>query len=143
MAKRGAKLKLNDTIQKNICNDIKAGVPITHAAVMHGIDKSTFYDWYNKGKKAKSGKFREFYLEVEEAKSVAIALRVRRIYQAGETDWKSDAWWLERVDPDNFGRKDTHRIDANVDADVKADITVNLIEKMKQKRNALNDLGRD
>ena len=106
MAKRGAKLKLNKNLEKQICNDIKAGVPITHAAVMHGIDASTFYAWYNKGKVAKSGKFRDFYLNVEEAKSVAIGLRVRRIYKAGEVDWKSDAWWLERVDPENFGRKD-------------------------------------
>lgn len=138
MAKRGAKLKLNDTLQKNICNDIKAGVPITHAAVMHGIDKSTFYAWYNKGEKAKSGKFREFYLEVEEAKSVAIALRVRRIYQAGETDWKSDAWWLERVDPDNFGRKDHH--DVKMKAEVKAEVTLNLLDKIKEKRKELDGL---
>lgn len=137
MAKRGAKLKLNDTLQKNICNDIKAGVPITHAAVMHGIDISTFYNWYNKGKKAKSGTFRDFYLEVEEAKSVAIALRVRRIYQAGETDWKSDAWWLERVDPDNFGRKDKH--EHKVDASVELSATENLLKDIEKKRSEFNE----
>ena len=125
MAKRGAKLKLNKNLEKQICNDIKAGVPITHAAVMNGIDASTFYAWYNKGKVAKSGKFRDFYLNVEEAKSVAIGLRVRRIYKAGEVDWKSDAWWLERVDPENFGRKDHHTVQSentntNVNMEVKS-----------------------
>lgn len=124
MAKRGAKLKLNKNLEKQICNDIKAGVPITHAAVMNGIDASTFYAWYNKGKTAKSGKFRDFYLNVEEAKSVAIGLRVRRIYKAGEVDWKSDAWWLERVDPENFGRKDHHKIESentNINFNMKSD----------------------
>ena len=124
MAKRGAKLKLNKNLEKQICNDIKVGVPITHAAVMHGIDASTFYAWYNKGKTAKSGKFRDFYLNVEEAKSVAIGLRVRRIYKAGEVDWKSDAWWLERVDPKNFGRKDHHKIESentNINFNMKSD----------------------
>lgn len=124
MAKRGAKLKLNKNLEKQICNDIKAGVPITHAAVMNGIDASTFYAWYNKGKVAKSGKFRDFYLNVEEAKSVAIGLRVRRIYKAGEVDWKSDAWWLERVDPKNFGRKDHHKIESentNINFNMKSD----------------------
>ena len=124
MAKRGAKLKLNKNLEKQICNDIKAGVPITHAAVMNGIDASTFYAWYNKGKVAKSGKFRDFYLNVEEAKSVAIGLRVRRIYKAGEVDWKSDAWWLERVDPENFGRKDHHKIESentNINFNMKSD----------------------
>ena len=124
MAKRGAKLKLNKNLEKQICNDIKAGVPITHAAVMNGIDASTFYAWYNKGKVAKSGKFRDFYLNVEEAKSVAIGLRVKRIYKAGEVDWKSDAWWLERVDPENFGRKDHHKIESentNINFNMKSD----------------------
>lgn len=124
MAKRGAKLKLNKNLEKQICNDIKAGVPITHAAVMNGIDASTFYAWYNKGETAKSGKFRDFYLNVEEAKSVAIGLRVRRIYKAGEVDWKSDAWWLERVDPENFARKDKMEVksdntNTNVNMEVK------------------------
>ena len=40
-------------------------------------------------------------------KAYAIALRVENIRQAGvEGNWQADAWWLERVDPENFGRKD-------------------------------------
>ena len=103
-----AKLKLTDKLCEEICNDIKAGVPIIHAAVAHGISQTTFYDWYNQGKKAKRGIKRDFYLKVEEAKSIAITLRARRIYKAGETSWQADAWWLERVDPDNFGRKEKY-----------------------------------
>ena len=106
-----AKLKLTDQLCDDICNDIKAGVPIDHAAIAHGITRATFYNWYNKGEDAKSGKFKKFYDKVEEAKSVAITLRARRIYKAGETSWQADAWWLERVDPTNFGRKD--HIDIN------------------------------
>jgi len=105
-----AKLKLTDKLCDEICNDIKAGVPINHAAIAHGITRTTFYDWYNKGEQAKSGKFRKFYDKVEEAKSIAITLRARRIYKAGEDNWQADAWWLERVDPDNFGRKDNLNI---------------------------------
>ena len=101
-----AKTKLTDRLCDGICNDIKAGVPIKHAAISHGITEVTFYNWYNKGKDAKTGKFKQFYDKVEEAKSIAITLRARRIYKAGEDNWQADAWWLERVDPDNFGRKD-------------------------------------
>lgn len=120
-----AKLKLTDQLCDDICNDIKAGVPIDHAAIAHGITRATFYNWYNKGEKAKSGKFKKFYEKVEEAKSVAITLRARRIYKAGETSWQSDAWWLERVDPENFGKKDTHKVDMKTDqkVQVKGEIT--------------------
>lgn len=121
-----AKLKLTDQLCDDICNDIKAGVPIKHAAIAHGISKSTFYDWYGKGEQAKSGKFKKFYDKVEEAKSVAVTLRARRIYKAGETSWQADAWWLERVDPDNFGKKDFH--DVRMEADVKTD----LLEKLQR-----------
>lgn len=121
-----AKLKLTDQLCDDICNDIKAGVPIKHAAIAHGISKSTFYDWYGKGEQAKSGKFKKFYDKVEEAKSVAVTLRARRIYKAGEDCWQADAWWLERVDPDNFGKKDFH--DVRMEADVKTD----LLEKLQR-----------
>lgn len=107
-----AKTKLTDKLCDEICNDIKAGVPIKHASVAHGITDATFYNWYNKGKVAKSGKFKIFHDKVEEAKSIAITLRARRIYKAGEMSWQADAWWLERVDPDNFGRKDKVHVDA-------------------------------
>ena len=119
------KSKLTDPLCDEICNDIKAGVPIEHAAISHGISKKTFYNWYNKGEKARSGKFRKFYDKVTEAKSVAVTLRARRVYKAGETSWQAVAWWLERVDPDNFGRKDTHKVDMKTDqkVQVKGEIT--------------------
>jgi len=119
-----AKLKLTDQLCDEICNDIKAGVPIKHASISHGISESTFYNWFDKGRDAKSGKFKKFYDKIQEAKSVAITLRARRIYKAGEDNWQADAWWLERVDPTNFGRKDRHEVDMK--AQVQSDILVKL-----------------
>ena len=127
-----AKLKLTDKLCDEICNDIKAGVPIVHAAISHGITHTTFYDWYNKGKNAKRGKFKQFHDKVEEAKSVAITLRARRIYKAGETNWQADAWWLERVDPDNFGRKDHLNIESKSEIEHKG--FQNLIEAFDESK---------
>ena len=128
-----AKLKLTDRLCDEICNDIKAGVPIVHAAISHGITHTTFYDWYNKGKNAKSGKFKQFHDKVEEAKSDAITISARRRYKAGEENWQADAWWLERVDPDNFRQKDFH--DVRMEADVKTD----LLEKLQRPLPELKD----
>lgn len=130
-----AKLKLTDQLCIDICNDIKAGVPIKHAAIAHGITEVTFYNWFNKGKTAKSGKFKNFHDQIEAAKSVAITLRARRIYKAGETSWQADAWWLERVDPNNFGRKDTHNINADLNANVKSENVL----KLEKSLDKLND----
>lgn len=121
-----AKTKLTDTLCDEICEDIEVGVPIKHAAISHGISEVTFYNWYNKGKDStRKNKFKTFYDKVEEAKSKAIALRARRICKAGKSNWQADAWWLERVDPENFGRKDTHKIDMDAKADVNSKVSIN------------------
>ena len=119
-----ATLKLTDELCDNICKDIKEGVPIVHASVANGISTSTFYSWYDKGKEAKSGKYKKFYDEINEARSVAVTLRAKRVYKAGETSWQADAWWLGRVDPENFGRKDKMEVksdntNTNVNMEVK------------------------
>lgn len=114
-----AKLKLTEELQEDICNEIKAGTPMKYAAISHGISESTFYNWYNKGEEAKSGKFRKFYLAIEEAKSTAITLRTRRIYKAGKDNWQADAWWLERVCPEEFGRHEKRDVNLKGDLDVK------------------------
>ena len=119
-----ATLKLTDELCDNICKDIKEGVPIVHASVANGISTSTFYSWYDKGKEAKSGKYKKFYDEINEARSVAVTLRAKRVYKAGETSWQADAWWLERVDPENFGRQDKMEVksdntNTNVNMEVK------------------------
>lgn len=99
--------KLNPQIQEAICNEIKRGTPITSACLIAGISKDTYYRWYHKGEKAKTGKFKEFYNKIEEAKAYAISLRVENIRKAGRNgSWQADAWWLERMDPENFSRKD-------------------------------------
>ena len=108
-----AKCKLNSEITKNICENIKNGIPFKYACKICGVSKSTFYNWHNKGKKANDGLFKEFYDEVEEAKAVAIALRLKRIYKAGEKNWKADAWWLERVF-DEFNPKKKFEGEMNV-----------------------------
>ena len=106
-------VKFSEELCKNICDDIKEGVPVKHASISQGIDESTFYVWYNKGKNAKSGKYKKFYEQVNEARSAAVTLRAKRVYKAGETSWQADAWWLERMVPESFARKD------NVNMEVK------------------------
>ena len=118
-------VKFSEELCKNICDDTKKGVPVKHASISHGIDESTFYVWYNKGKKAKSGKYKKFYEQVNEARSAAVTLRAKRVYKAGETSWQADAWWLERMVPESFARKDKMEVksdntNTNVNMEVKS-----------------------
>lgn len=101
-----ARYKLTKEMQDKICKDIGEGVPILYAAQRNGICQSTFYEYYNKGKEAKKGKFRDFYEAVEEAKADAIAFHARQIHKASFQTWQASAWWLERTCPEFFGKKD-------------------------------------
>lgn len=112
-----------ETIEK-VSTEIKRGVPIKYATVLGGIALGTYYRYYNQGKKqVETGEWDEndlsvqFYMEMEEAKAYAVASRVEQIRSAAdEGTWTAAAWWLERIDHENFGKKSV--IDANVNADV-------------------------
>ena len=51
---------------------------------------------------------------------------------------KDAKWWLTKRRPDIYGDKTFN--ETKLQADVKTDVTVNLLEKVKQKRNELNEL---
>lgn len=105
-----AKLKLNQELQTELCNHIKKGIPIIYSCKLVGITRATYYNWYNKGTSARSGKFKEFVKEVEKAKAIAISNSVETILTASTDDWKAAAWYLERIAPKEFGKKDNVNI---------------------------------
>lgn len=138
------KVKLNPQIQDAICNEIKRGTPITSACLIAGISKDTYYRWYRKGEKAKTGRFKEFYNKIEEAKAYAIALRVENIRKAGRNgSWQADAWWLERMDPENFSRKDNvnvkseninHNLNINLNRLFDEDMMRDIVENKRRNK---------
>ncbi len=71
-----------------------------------GISKQTWYNWLNKGEKAKSGIYRELWEEVQKAESRAETRYVTIIAQAAEENWQAAAWMLERKYPERWGKKD-------------------------------------
>jgi len=75
----GRDTELTHEIQERIAASLEAGVPVKHAAPMHGIGESTFYDWMRRGEKQDEGIFSEF------------SERVSRAREQGKADLISDA----------------------------------------------------
>lgn len=115
-----AKLKLTPELEEEILNLIRAGNYAKDACLAVGIDESTYYRWIRTGKEAKSGKLYKFYQSIQKARAFARALKLEKIQDAiDDGNWQAAAWWLERTDPDHWGRRQRVEVEGQVDSKVK------------------------
>jgi hypothetical protein len=108
----GSKRQL--TRREAVLELIRQGCTHRVAALRAGISESTFYNWRERGSKAKRGRWREFYDELLEAEAVAEAMLTLRMTGHARTDWRACAWMLERRFPDTWRQRQT--VDATVSA---------------------------
>lgn len=94
--------KLTDERQAIIFGLIRQGCPQATAAQKAGIGARTFYDWCARGKAARSGKYKQFWLELQKAIAVSEASLVLDIRKHGKRDWRANAWLLARRFPDRW-----------------------------------------
>jgi hypothetical protein len=95
--KTGRPTKLTPGVVTKICGMIGRGLNYCQAAEAVGIHRDTFNEW------AKTNS--DFSDALLRAKGEGIDRRLKRIEQAARKgNWQADAWWLERVCRDQFGR---------------------------------------
>ena len=133
--------KLTKEVCCKICEALEKGHSIRGACGLAGIGETTYYDWYNRGLKAKSGKYKQFTCDVDNAKAKAISKVEDVIIEAIPHDVGTAKWWLVKHDAENYADRTFN--ETKLEADVKSEVTVNLLEKMKEKRRDLDDLGSD
>lgn len=110
-----AKTKLTPDIQKKIGDNITLGMPLKFAAEATGITEVTFYNWLKRGENESKGKFFEFAEHIKACKAKAVQLHLKLITKAAtDGNWQASAWILERRHPEEFGRKDRLKLDANM-----------------------------
>lgn len=123
MAKTGRKSKLTTALIANLEMILQGGSTIKDACAYAGISDATYYGWLQEAQKiaqrtkrpnplSSSARERdaalrlEFLERTQRARAVprieAIAL-IRKSFQDG--NWQAAAWYLERSDPENWGRK--------------------------------------
>ena len=115
-------VKLTPELSKKFCEVIMNGHSINAACGKVGIVRQTFYNWYNKGKTAKSGKFKQFACDVDNAQDIA-AHRLESIVIESAADNPKDAkWLLTKKFPDIYGDRTYNetKIDANVKTELLA-----------------------
>lgn len=136
----GKPSKISKEVINILYQEISRGVPIKYACTIAGIGRNTYYEWIKKAKELPDDSdslYKYFEKKKDEGIAMAVASRVEQIRV--DNSWQSSAWWLERVDYEHFGKKQT--IDANVDAKVKSEDISKLFdnEKVSQILNEEND----
>lgn len=117
-SKSGRPSKFCAEIAVSIVENLRLGNYIEHAAASAGITKSTLYAWMEKGRKEQERieagfepneenlEFLDFSYAVEQARAEAVSRNVSVIQKAAiGGSWQAAAWWLERTQPQLFGRK--------------------------------------
>jgi len=96
---------------KILCTAIELGVNLRDACLQAGINKSTVQTWIKKGKCSRSptDPYHLLYVAIEKAKAKGKLKMLMHIHQ--DKSWQSKAWLLERLYPEQFGKREqvTHK----------------------------------
>lgn len=130
--------KLTPELSDKLCKALAKGYSIPAACSVAGIVVQTYYNWYNKGRDAKSGKFKQFFCDVNNAQDKATYSVETVIIDSIPDNPKDAKWWLTKRRPDTYG--DRQYNETKIDAKVESDVTLNLLDRVKEKRQELNDL---
>lgn len=138
-------VKFSEDICETIYELVSKGYTYKDICSVCDIHENTFYKWVERGKKAKSGKYKEFVIELEKAKSLRKHNLVDKLIEKTESkdDWKGYAWLLERGYGDEFARPEVkikQSVESKVEAKIKSEVTVNLLSNIKKKREDLNEI---
>ena len=111
-SKTGRKDKRNDDqFVANLCTALKSGNTKKNACLLAGCSESQLYKWL-KDPNCEIEGTRAFQFAESIKKSIAEAQNrnIVLIQKAAQNNWTAAAWYLERSDPSNWGRRDKHEV---------------------------------
>jgi len=105
-----AKTKLTEEKIKHAVQLVEKGHMYKDIYGVLGISKTTWNNWLNKGRHAKSGIYRKFYEEIEKADSRGETYLVDKMMEVGKEEWQMYMTILERKYPDRWGKHERMNI---------------------------------
>lgn len=120
--------KFNEEITKEIIKLYNNGIPLKHCASAVGIDRRTLHRWIDKGKNAKTGKYREFYIEIQKARAKFIAYHQKKINDS--KDWRSSQYLLQVTDPEHYVLQDKLKVESESKVTVESKFDKELFERI-------------
>lgn len=129
----GRKHAITPEILDNIVKFHREGATIKEASAMAGANPNSIYTYMGQGKVAKSGKKRDFYLKMEEAKASFCNEIKDRMVDTGSP--KALEFILRVTDPETYNISSKQE----VKADVKKDVRLNSVFSKQTIENFIED----
>lgn len=116
----GRKTDLTPDLQAKLEKVFVGGASIKDACDYVGITDRAYYYWMARGEKARKGDdlYIQFFHIMKKARATGKIDAIARIRQAAVENWQAAAWFLERSDPANWGRRDKLTIEGDVPLDL-------------------------
>lgn len=106
----GRKHALTPEVHAAIVQALGAGSYAEDAARAAGVSPATYFRWMSEGEadlaREEESPCREFYEAASRAKANARLAAIAHVRSHMKDDWRAAAWYLERTQPDKFGRVD-------------------------------------
>ena len=115
--------KFNDQICEELCTLHSEGLPQKTCADLVGIDRKTLYNWIQQGKKARSGKKRDFYIRWVRAAAKYEREHLKKI--SGSNSWLAHQYLLQVKDPETYVVAEKQQIEAETKTTLEANIDMN------------------
>ena len=108
-----------------------------------GINRRTLSRWIEKGKNAKSGKYRQFYLQWRKAKAEYKRMHISHINNS--SSWLAHQYMLQVMDPETYVVAEKQEMETTVKADatVNADIDITSDDFMAKELDIMKTLIED
>lgn len=101
-----------EEVHRQVCESVAKGRSLKDSGLLAGLGKETLDTWMYQGRHdpEKYPHLAKLVEDIEVARAERRAEAVDAIVQVGQSgqpgSWQSNAWYLERTDPENWGRKD-------------------------------------
>jgi len=101
---------------KKIVRSVRKGLPLGVSGQLAGLGKDTLHEWIAKGRyePEKYPQYVKLLSDIEKARAVRESEHVAKIEKVALSEdpktWTAAAWFLERTNPDDWGRKDRMQV---------------------------------
>lgn len=132
--------KFNEETCKCLVELYADGIPLKYCADAVGINRSTIYDWMDKGAKAKSGKYKKFYKDMQKAKSKFISHHMQKI--GDSKSWMASQYLLQVTDTEQFVVAEKKEIEATTKNEVNTNYidTLGIYDKSNKDLDDVDDV---